>query len=90
MRSDGGYTLEIRNVADNGKLEAAYFNPNPIHIAKAEASTVDGRLRVFVELQDVNYPGSTYDLRYDPARDQLVGEYYQATQQQRYEVQFDR
>lgn len=90
VRDDGGYVLEIKSVADNGKLEAAYLNPNPINVAKAEATTVDGQLRVFVELRDVNYPGSTYDLRYDPGRDQLVGEYFQATQQQRFQVGFSR
>jgi len=90
VRSDGGYVLDIKNVADNGKLDAAYLNPNPINVAKAEATTVDGRFRVFVELRDVNYPGSTYDLLYDAASDQLSGEYFQATQQQRFQVQFDR
>jgi hypothetical protein len=88
--SDGNYVLAVKNIADNGKLDAAYLNPNPINVAKAEASIVDGRLRVFVELRDVNYPGSTYDLRYDPSSDQLVGEYFQATQQQRFEVAFER
>ncbi len=88
--SDGNYVLDIKNVGDGGKLEAAYLNPNPIRVAKAEASTVEGRLRVFVELRDVNYPGSTYDLRYDAAMDQLVGEYFQATQQQRFQVGFER
>jgi hypothetical protein len=88
--SDGNYVLEIKNIAANGKLEAAYLNPNPINVAKAEATTVAGELRVFVELRDVNYPGSTYDLRYDPASDQLVGEYFTPAQQQRFQVDFVR
>jgi len=33
---------------------------------------------VFIELRDVNYPGSTYSLTYEPASDQLKGIYYQA------------
>jgi len=89
-RADGGYILAIKSVADNGKLEAVYLNPNPINVAKAEMTKVNGELRVFVELRDVNYPGSTYDLRYDAALDQLTGEYFQATQQQRFPVTFER
>jgi hypothetical protein len=46
--------------------------------------------KVFIELRDVNYPGSTYTLAYDPASDELKGIYYQALQQQRFEVFFQR
>lgn len=45
---------------------------------------------MFVELRDVNYPDSTYSLIYDVANDQLRGIYYQALQQQKYEVAFER
>jgi hypothetical protein len=45
---------------------------------------------VFVELRDVNYPGSTYALTYDAERDQLKGIYYQAAMQQQFEVFFVR
>jgi hypothetical protein len=45
---------------------------------------------VFVELRDVNYPGSTYTLRYEPARDRLVGLYDQAAQRQHYDLIFVR
>jgi hypothetical protein len=38
QRPDGGYIVEIRSADPGGKLEAAYFNPRPIHVAKAEAS----------------------------------------------------
>jgi hypothetical protein len=34
--------------------------------------------QVVVELRDVNYPGSTYTLTYDPGTDRLTGTYYQA------------
>jgi hypothetical protein len=88
--SDGKYVLDIKSIGDGGKLEAAYFNPDPINVAKAEATAADGRLRVFVELRDVGYPGSTYDLQYDAGRDQLVGEYFQPALQKRFEVKFDR
>jgi hypothetical protein len=30
--------VEIKRVAGNGSIEAAYFNPQSIHVAKAEAS----------------------------------------------------
>ena len=89
-RPDGGYILAIRNIADSGAMEAAYFNPNPIHVAKAEASQQDSVIRVFIELRDVNYPGSTYTLTYEPSSDQLRGIYYQAVEQQRFEVIFER
>jgi hypothetical protein len=38
----------------------------------------------------VNYPGSTYTLRYDAATDQLKGIYFQAAQGAQYEVYFAR
>ena len=47
-------------------------------------------MKVFLELRDVHYPGSTYTLTYDPARDQLQGVYYQAALQQRFDVVFVR
>jgi hypothetical protein len=50
----------------------------------------DGTLAVFIELRDVNYPGSKYSLRYDPAADQLKGFYFQAIEQQLYEIEFIR
>jgi hypothetical protein len=90
LRPDGGYVVEIRSVAADGKMDAGYFNPNPIHVAKAEASQEGGTVKVFIELRDVNYPGSTYTLAYDPAADQLKGIYYQALQQLSFEVFFER
>ena len=47
-------------------------------------------MKLFVELRDVNYPGSTYSLRYDPARDVLEGAYFQAMEQQTFDVSFVR
>jgi len=54
-----------------GKLKAAYFNPRPINVAKAEWRSMAGRIQIFVELRDVNYPGSTYTLIYDPEKDRF-------------------
>jgi hypothetical protein len=90
LRPDGGYILEIRNAAPDGKMEAAYFNPRPIHVAKAEASREGENLKVFVELRDVNYPGSTYTLVYDATNDQLKGDYFQAALKQTFDVYFTR
>ena len=90
LRPDGGYVIEIKSVTDDGAMEAAYLNPKPIHVAKAEASLDGAAMKVFIELRDVNYPGSTYTLTYDAAGDQLNGIYYQALQQQSFEVTFVR
>jgi len=90
QRNDGGYVIDIRNVEPGGKLAAGYFNPRPINVAKAEASQDNGTVKVFIELRDVNYPGSTYNLAYGPADDRLTGTYFQAALRETYEVYFTR
>ena len=91
LRPDGGYILEIKTVENtSGKMEAAYLNPRPIHVSKAEASRDGATLKVFIELRDVNYPGSTYTLTYDPREDQLKGDYFQAAIKQTFDVFFTR
>jgi len=90
LRPDGGYVLEIRAAQADGRLEAAYLNPRPITVARAEWRREGGRLRVFVELRDVNYPGSTYTLSFLPEQDRLVGVYFQAVQRQTFNVEFVR
>jgi hypothetical protein len=90
LRVDGRYVIEIRNVDDNGKIEAEYFNPNPINVSRAQATRSDDTVEVFVELKDVNYPGSTYTLAYDPSEEVLEGIYYQAVQKQQFPVRFIR
>ena len=53
--------------------------------------TRDGsKFNAFVELRALNYPGSTYTLTYAPQQDQLKGIYFQAVQQQRFDVEFVR
>lgn len=90
-RPDGGYLLEIRGVAEDGKLQAGYFNPNPIHVSQAWCKrSEDGRLAVFVELRDKGYPGATYHLQYRGGIDTLAGLYTQPAQQQTFEVEFAR
>jgi len=90
VRVDGGYVVEIRSVAAGGRVDAAYFNPRPIHVAKAQASQDGGTVKLLIELRDVNYPGSTYRLRYDAGRDVLEGTYFQAVERQMYDVSFMR
>jgi hypothetical protein len=90
LRPDGGYVLDIRTVGADGKVEAAYFNPGPIRVSRAEVRGEGDTRSLFVELRDVNYPGCTYNLRHDAAKDQLVGVYYQAALQQQFDVVFER
>lgn len=89
-RPDGGYIIEIRDATADGKLNAAYFNPQPINVSRAEWKRDGAALDVFVELRDANYPGATYKLRYVPQADILVGEYFQPAYQQTYQIQFER
>jgi hypothetical protein len=90
LRPDGGYVLEIRAVSPEGRVDASYFNPGPINVARAEAGRGGDFVTLLVELRDVNYPGSTYRLSYDADRDVLEGTYYQAALQQTYDVSFER
>ena len=90
VRTDGGYLLELRNPAKDGSVQAAYFNPRPINVARAELHQGEGKLTVFIELRDVNYPGSTYTLNYQPDQDRLFGSYYHALSKQQFEVVFER
>ena len=90
LRDTGGYIIEIRSVGAGGKLEAAYFNPRSIHVGRAQAVEQGGVVKVSVELRDVNYPGSTYTLNYDPKNDRLVGRYFQAVSGETFDVTFVR
>jgi hypothetical protein len=89
-RPDGQYILEVRDVDESGKVDAAYFNPKPIRVGRAMAKQEAGAATLFVELRDTGYPGCTYSLVYDPKSDQLAGIYYQAAMQEQYEVVFER
>jgi hypothetical protein len=84
------YFLDIRSVGPDGKMDVEYFNPDPIKVARGEASRNEGQLKVFVELRDANYPGCTYTLVYDPEKDQLAGRYFQALLKEEHEVEFVR
>jgi hypothetical protein len=71
-------------------VDAAYFNPRPIHVGKAEATQEGAVTKLVVELSDANYPGSTYTLAYDAVTDRLVGNYFQAALGQNFDVEFGR
>jgi hypothetical protein len=90
VRPDGGYILQLQIVKENGSLIAAYFNPRPIKVFQAEVRPKEGVISLFVELRDVNYPGSTYTLDYDPTADRLQGIYFQATSGQSFQIAFER
>jgi len=90
QRSDGNYYLEILSVMSDSTLNAGYFNPNTINVEKGEWTIRGGRLYLRVILRDLNYPGSTYSLGYDPDNDLLAGKYYQAVEGVYYDVVFSR
>lgn len=89
-RPDGGYVIEIREVSAGGRMEARYFNPMPVTVSKAEAGQENDTLKIFIELRAPGYPGSTYDLKYDPVTDRLQGVYHQAAIRQDFDVVFIR
>ena len=90
QRTDSEYVIEVKSIAANGKAEAAYFNPRPINVARAEASREGGSVRLTVELRDAGYPGCIYKLTLDKAKDQLTGTYFQAAMNETYEITFVR
>jgi len=90
VRPDGGYVLELSNIQKDGGLKAAYFNPQPIKVYQSKWKNKKGILTVYVELRDINYPGSKYELRYDPASDRLNGTYFQAVDKETYAIEFVR
>ena len=88
LRADGEYVIDIKGVDDSGRLDALYFNPRSIHVARAEASRQGAAVKVAIELRDEGYPGSTYDLTYDTSSGELRGNYYHAGLKQNFDVVF--
>jgi hypothetical protein len=89
-RTDAPYQIRISAVLSDGKLIAGYFNPNTINVGKAEWANTSTGLKLYIELQDKNYPGSNYKLSYLPEYDILSGIYFQAVEGQTFEVEFAR
>lgn len=90
VRPDGGYVLDLKAIGADGAVQAAYFNPRPINVSRAELRRNEEGVGVFIELRDVNYPGSTYNLRYDTQADRLIGTYFQAVHGETYRIEFIR
>jgi hypothetical protein len=90
MRTDSPYVLSIESVAPDGRLLARYLNPRPIHVSRAEWKRDSGRLALLVELNDRGYPGSYYELKFDPGSDTLYGIYHHLGLGQDFDVSFTR
>ena len=90
IRNDMSYMIEIGSAAADGKLEARYLNPQPVHVSRAEANEVGDAIEVLVELTDRGYPGSYYTLTYSPGEDLLRGVYHHLGLQQKFDVVFFR
>ena len=90
VRPDGGYVIEVTGASEDGNLVCGYFNPNPINVSQAKWRIHENILQMYVELRDVNYPGSVYSLTYDPEADKLSGSYSQAATGQTFAVEFMR
>jgi hypothetical protein len=89
VRTDSPYVIELHHSQD-GSLQASYFNPKPINVGKTETAEQGGMVQIMIELQDVNYPGSTYVLSYDRSQDLLEGIYFHPVSKKSYPVSFVR
>ncbi len=90
QRTDGGYLVKVSNVQTDGKATVEYFNPRSIHVERAAITTQKGLIKLFIQMQDKGYEGSTYTLYYYAEKDALAGFYYQAVIDKTYEVIFMR
>ncbi|MBN1548410.1 MAG: hypothetical protein JW902_17300 [Syntrophaceae bacterium] len=90
VRPDGGYVLELRNIKRDGSAVVSYFNPRSIKVFSAKISRQDNHIILSVELRDVNYPGSIYNLIYDEDTDRLKGTYFQAMEKRTFNIEFIR
>ena len=90
VREQGGYVLVLQDIMPDGSLKAFYLNPRNINVHVANWKFEDERLFLYVEMRDVNYPGSTYQLVYNTEKDILEGIYYQAVARQEFEIYFER
>ncbi|MCP4694061.1 MAG: hypothetical protein GY859_38860 [Desulfobacterales bacterium] len=90
IRSDGGYLVRVRDILPDGSVDAEYFNPKKINVAEANVTSWKGSVKLFVQLRDKGYPGSSYTLYYLADKDVLAGHYFQARIKRTYEVYFLR
>ena len=90
VRTDAPYEIKISELLSNGTMKVGYFNPRSINVGKALWTTADGSIKIYIELRDVNYPGSNYNLTYLPESDSFVGKYFQAVEGVTYDIGFSR
>jgi len=90
QRTDGNYLIKVSDVRADGRATVQYFNPRPIHVAKAAISHHKGFIQLAIKFQDIGYEGSTYLLYYYAEEDSLAGYYYQAKMNRTYKVIFIR
>ena len=90
MRTDSPYELSIESATPDGRLLVRYLNPRPINVSRAEWKRDSGRLALLVELNDRGYPGSYYELKFDPVSDTLYGVYHHLGLRQDFDVSFAR
>ena len=90
VRTDGGYRIVIEDIKPDGSLKASYFNPRKINVHESNWEVKEDGLHLFIELRDVNYPGSKYNLVYANEKDVLNGTYFQAIEKGTYFVKFLR
>jgi hypothetical protein len=90
QRADANYVLEINRIAPDGQMDAAYLNPQPIHVSKAQAGSDSGKTMVMLELRDRLYPGSYYTLTYNAGDDRLSGVYHHLGVHRDFDVVFTR
>lgn len=89
-RTDGDYTITIKSIGADGRINATYANPGPLPFSKAQASRNGKLIKLLFELRAGGYNGSTYTLEFDPAKDVLRGVYHQAVANESYDIEFQR
>ncbi len=89
-RTDYPYMIEVRSFDEDGSLDATYLNPQPINVGTAKWEVYEDKLYMYVEMQDVNYPGSNYTLVYEEQPEKLSGTYFQAVSKESFTVAFTR
>ncbi len=74
-RSAGGYRLLIREI--EGGIRVEYESPSQgnVRVSQSKMRIKDSKIQIEITLNDVNYPGSNYDLMYDENTDTIKGTY---------------
>lgn len=89
LRQDGTYKLHVEPKKGGG-VKVGYFNPKSINVESAEFIEREGMLSLVVVLRDEGYPGSTYQLMFDPSYRVLAGNYRMPGQGQQHQVYFQK